>query len=70
MPKLRDFPECNDLLNDVVQFSVEAAQDYLQMGGATIWQMPERWIQSEIARKMFGRGLHVWLEARMNDVRE
>lgn len=70
MTKLRDFPECNDLLKDVVQFSVEGAQDYLQMGGSHIWQIPELWMQSEIARKLFALRLHVWLEAAMKDVRE
>jgi hypothetical protein len=72
MTLLRAFPADADLLNDVVRFSVEAVQDYLEMSGdASIWQAPERWIQSEVARKLKQRlGIFIWLEPGMDKVLE
>jgi hypothetical protein len=68
----RKFPEDADLLRDVVEFSANAVQDYLEMSGdASVWDTPEQWIQSEVARRIREkRRLLVWLEPGMNKLLE
>jgi hypothetical protein len=52
------------LLDDVTQFGMQAVNDYFKMSGdANWWEVPERWPQSEIARKIWGKHqLYIWLE--------
>ncbi len=58
------FPNPNDLLEDVVQFGMAAVKDYREMSGdASIWEIPERWSQTELARQIWKKhGIYIWLE--------
>jgi hypothetical protein len=51
-------------LDSVVKFGLESVSDYLRMSGdASGWEVPERWPQTEIARKIRAKyGLYIWLE--------
>jgi hypothetical protein len=62
------FPQPESLLDDVTQFGVQAVNDYFTMSGdANCWEIPERWPQNEIARRLWDKHriyiwIYIWLE--------
>ncbi|SRR6266550_2584574 len=70
MNVLVPFPTDIDLLNDVVEFSLSAVKDFLKMtGDRSVWNTPERWLQSEIARNIWEKHrLLAWLELGVDEL--
>jgi hypothetical protein len=67
---MTQFPADIDLLTDMVAFSLNAVDGYLEMtGDGCAWDTPELWIQSEVARKIREKHrLLVWLEPGIEKV--
>jgi hypothetical protein len=60
----------NTILNTVLQTGAKAIKDYLEMtGDAAARDLPEFWLQSEIARSFaVKQQYYVFLERRMTDI--
>jgi phosphoribosylformylglycinamidine synthase subunit PurS len=62
----------DDLLREVVQSGLTAVEKYFEMGGdAGLWEMPELWIQTEIAAALWRKyESYIWLELPISKMLE